>query len=189
MMAAARDALLAGRVVGVPTDTVYGLAVHPDSRDGVVALYRLKGRQSDKAMAVLVADADQVSQVAELSPAARQLAGAHWPGPLTLVVKRAPGLGEWIGDAERGTVAVRVPDHPAALELLAATGPLVVTSANRSGAPPALDGREAEVEFGEAVAVYVEGECPGGQASTVVDLTTDSPRLLRPGPVEVRGAE
>ena len=89
----------------------------------------------------------------------------------------------WVGDDELGTVAVRIPDHPVVLDLLSASGPLAVTSANRSGEPPALHEVEARELLGGGVAVYLEGRCPGGASSTIVDMTTDRPRMLREGPV------
>jgi tRNA A37 threonylcarbamoyladenosine synthetase subunit TsaC/SUA5/YrdC len=88
-----------------------------------------------------------------------------------------------VGDPASSTVGVRVPDHRGLLDLLAETGPLAITSANLSGAPPALDHEEARAVFGDAVAVYLPGRCPGGLASTVVDVTGVTPRVLRPGPV------
>jgi tRNA A37 threonylcarbamoyladenosine synthetase subunit TsaC/SUA5/YrdC len=98
-------------------------------------------------------------------------------------VPRVEGLADWIGDPERDSVGIRVPAHPVALALLSEAGPLAVTSANRSGEPPAADDVAARAALGEAVAVYLEGRGAGGPASTVLDLTGAEPRLLRPGPV------
>jgi tRNA threonylcarbamoyl adenosine modification protein (Sua5/YciO/YrdC/YwlC family) len=101
-----------------------------------------------------------------------------------VVVLRTPAVPHWAGDHDRGTVALRVPSHPVALELLRRSGPLAVTSANRSGEPPAIDAASARAILGDAVAVYLEGSSSGGASSTVVDLTGDTPVVLRPGPVE-----
>ena len=104
------------------------------------------------------------------------------------MVPRADGLPEWIGRLESGSVGIRVPDHPVTLALLAATGPLAVTSANRSGSQPAANDRSARAALGERVAFYLEGRGAGGAASTVVDLTGSEPEVLRRGPVVWPGA-
>ncbi len=182
-IAAAVAALRRGRVVGVPTDTVYGIAADPHVESAVAALYAVKGRPGGRAIPILAASPAQAGMVAELAPAAEEYALDHWPGALTLVLPRRSVMPPWVGDPLRKTVAVRVPDHPVALALLAAAGPLAVTSANRTGEPPAADAAEAERLLGDGVALYLPGECPGGEASTVVDFTTDPPSLLREGPV------
>lgn len=176
-------ALNAGRLVGVPTDTVYGIAADPWSKRGMAALFELKGRGPEHPIALLVADIDHAGELCEISKAARRLAAEHWPGPLTMVLPATDGLPEWIGDRLRGTVGVRVPQHPVALELLNLAGTLAVTSANPSGDRPAVDHREARGVFGDAVAGYLEGAGGNGLASTVLDVTVDPPVVLRAGPV------
>jgi tRNA threonylcarbamoyl adenosine modification protein (Sua5/YciO/YrdC/YwlC family) len=173
----------AGGVVGVPTDTVYGIGADPFKEAAVTRLFEVKGRSALKAIAILAADTDQAGTVARLTPEARELADRHWPGPLTLVLRRVQGAPDWLGDPERNTVGVRVPDHPAALALLRATGPLAVTSANRSGDPPVPGPDEAEAILGDLVAFYVPGTSGGGESSTVVDVTGPEARVLRRGPV------
>lgn len=180
---AAVAALRRGLIVGMPTDTVYGIGVDPLNTDAVTALYELKGRPDEKAIPVLVATVAQALEIVEIPPEVEDMALRHWPGPLTLVLPRHVELPERVGDIERGTVAVRIPDHPLALDLLSAAGPLAVTSANRAGEPPAHNETEARDLLGGGVAVYLEGRCPGAAPSTVVDMTTDPPRLLREGPV------
>ena len=180
---AAVAAVHGGLIVGLPTDTVYGVGVDPLNSEAVAGLFELKGRPSEKSIPVLVATAAQALEIVEIPPEVEDMALRHWPGPLTLVLRRHIELPDWVGDGERGTVAVRIPDHPVALDLLAASGPLAVTSANRTGDPPALHEAEARALLGSGVAVYLEGSCPGGQSSTVVDMTTDPPRMLRRGPV------
>ena len=169
---AAVAAVASGKIVGVPTDTVYGLAVDPLDPDAVSSLYEAKRLASIRDLVVL-------------SPPAMELAGTHWPGALTLVLDTVKRLPDWVGDPDRGTVGVRMPSGDVVLSLLEATGPLAVTSANRSGAPPALDDEEAERIFGDLVAVYLPGRCPGGSASTVVDVTGPEPVILRPGPIDL----
>ncbi|MGH9167044.1 MAG: L-threonylcarbamoyladenylate synthase [Acidimicrobiia bacterium] len=185
MNAEAVEALAAGRVVGVPTDTVYGLAADPFQKEALERLYELKGRPADRPVALLVASAAQARRVAELTPEAEELGTRYWPGPLTLVLRRSPDLPEWLGNPERDTVGVRVPDHPVALELLEVAGPLAVTSANRSGDRPVLAAEQAEALFGNRVAVYLPGVSPGGEASTVLDLTEGAPRVVRSGPLRI----
>ena len=180
-------ALEAGRIVGVPTDTVYGIAADLFAEDAVKALFTAKDRPQVMPIPILASDAAQAARVGVLSDGALTAAAVHWPGALTLVVPRADGLPDWIGHADSGSVGLRVPDHPVTLALLAAAGPLAVTSANRSGYPPAADDRSARAALGDAVAVYLEGSGAGGAASTVVDLTGVEPRVLRRGPVSWPG--
>ena len=170
-------------IVGMPTDTVYGIGADPFSEDAVRALFLAKDRPDVMPIPILAADPEQAADIGVLEPSAATAAAVHWPGALTLVVPRVPGLPEWIGHPTSASVGIRVPDHPVALELLAVTGPLAVTSANRSGFPPAVDDMTARAALGDLVAVYLEGSAGGGEASTVVDLTGIEPRVLRSGPV------
>ena len=179
------EAVRAGKIVGIPTDTVYGIGVDPLNETAVARLFDLKGRPENKPLGLLVANIAQAKMVGEIAGRAEELAIAHWPGALTLVVTPRVILGDWVGDAQRRTVGVRVPDHPVALELLEACGPLAVTSANRSGGVEARDDSEARSTFGDEIAVYLPGAAPGGEASTVVDATGAAPVVLRQGPVRV----
>ncbi|MFZ0492181.1 MAG: L-threonylcarbamoyladenylate synthase, partial [Acidimicrobiia bacterium] len=172
------DALRAGLVVGVPTDTVYGIGVDPRNPDAVTALAGLKGRASDRPFPVLAASIDQALTLGAFNDAARRLAADHWPGPLTLVVTATS-----VVPGAEGTIGLRVPDHPTALALLETAGPLAVTSANLSGDEETRDDRQARAIFGGKVAVYLEGRSRGGIASTVIDCTAASPVILRAGPV------
>ena len=176
-------ALRRGEVVGVPTDTVYGLAAEPHREDAVAALYELKGRAGTKAIPILVADVAQAGMVAELEPNVEALALEHWPGALTLVLPRRTVMPGWVGDRRTGTVAVRVPDHAVTRSLLDRSGPLAVTSANVAGEPPALSDVEARDMFGATVGVFMPGLCTGSDSSTVVDMTQSPPVVLRSGPV------
>ncbi|MGI9610698.1 MAG: L-threonylcarbamoyladenylate synthase [Acidimicrobiia bacterium] len=175
----------AGGVVGLPTDTVYGIGADPLNSDAVARLFELKGRPASKPIGLLVASIDQAVAVGEIEGRARVAASLHWPGALTLVVVPKVVMADWVGDSQTRTVGIRVPDHPLALELLARSGPLAVTSANASGQAEVAGDVDARAEFGEAVDVYLEGTSPGGEASTVVDATGESLAVLRKGPVEV----
>lgn len=188
---AAVEALQAGELVVLPTDTVYGLAADAFNPLAVGRLLEAKGRGRDMPTPVLVPSARTLDGIAETVPqAARDLADAFWPGALTLVVRHAPTLAWDLGET-KGTVAVRVPLDRVALAVLEKTGPLAVSSANRSGMPPATDAAEAARQLGTAVEVYLDGG-PAGEPvpSTIVDLTGDVPRVLRAGALsleELRG--
>nr|MDQ3958446.1 L-threonylcarbamoyladenylate synthase [Actinomycetota bacterium] len=164
-IAAVAAALVGGGAAVIPTDTVYGLAAAPAH---ALALFELKGRPSEKAIPVLAADGAQLADVVTIDAAAAALAHDLWPGPLTLVLPRNPDFGADLGGDDPSTVAVRVPAHPVALELLRATGPLAVTSANLSGEPPSTTLAEAQSVFGERVDAYLDGGACDGEPSTVL---------------------
>ena len=176
-------AIREGRIVGVPTETVYGLAVDPLNATAVANLFDLKGRPADKPFAVLVSSLEQARELAMLTPAATTLANEYWPGPLTLVLPRTANTPDWLGEHDRGTVGIRMPDHEVALMLLDMAGALVVTSANWTAGSAVVDHAAAAAIFGDAVAVYLEGEAGGGSSSTVIDVSSDTPVLVRPGPI------
>jgi L-threonylcarbamoyladenylate synthase len=179
---AASAALRRGELAVLPTDTVYGVAADAFNPGAVDALLAAKGRGRDMPVPVLVANAEMlVALVGELPESAKSLTGAFWPGALTLVVRHTPHLSWDLGDA-RGTVAVRMPDDQLALDLIARTGPLAVSSANRTGYPPATTMLDARLQLGAAVAVYLDGgPRPSATPSSIVDLTGETPRLLREG--------
>ncbi|MBI3158174.1 MAG: threonylcarbamoyl-AMP synthase [Chloroflexi bacterium] len=182
-IAEAVRALRRGAPVAFPTDTVYGLGALVTDPAAIGRLYDIKSRDETKAIPVLLAGDDQLPQVAvELSPAARQLARRFWPGPLTLVVPRRPALPEIL--SPRPTIGVRVPDHPAARALLAAAGPLAVTSANLSGAADCRTAEEVAAQLGGRIALILDGGMtPGGVPSTVADTTGPEVAILRAGPI------
>ena len=171
-----------GELVVMPTDTVYGVAADAFNPGAVDALLAAKGRGRDMPVPVLVANAEMLAAlVGELPESAKSLTDAFWPGPLTLVVRHTPHLSWDLGEA-RGTVAVRMPDDAIALDLITRTGPLAVSSANRTGHPPATTMLDARLQLGAAVAVYLDGgPRPSGTPSSIVDLTGETPRLLREG--------
>lgn len=182
---AAIEALAQGEVVGVPTDTVYGLAIDPFDSAAMERLFEIKGRPADRPVGLLVASREQAEEIGDLGGQARDLADRHWPGGLTLVVTPKVILSDWVGDSQRRTVGLRVPDHAVTLDLLSVYGPLAVTSANRSGGPEVVDEKGAEAIFGEEVSVYLAGTSPGGVASTVVDATGPEVVVLREGAVSI----
>lgn len=179
------DHLRSGRVVGVPTDTVYGVAADPLQRSAVQGLFALKGRDRTKPIGLLLPDAAEASEWIEVPEYASGWVKRFWPGPLTLVATASRRLPDGVGDRLRHTVGVRVPDHPVARRLLSRSGSLAVTSANQSGGEETLDDVAARATLGEAVALYLPGRCPGTVASTVVDVTGAEPRILRTGPVDL----
>jgi L-threonylcarbamoyladenylate synthase len=185
-IAAAVSALQAGQLVVLPTDTVYGIAADAFSPSAEASLLAAKGRGRDMPVPVLVGSWRTLDGlVDELGPLGRRMVETFWPGPLTIVVRSAPSLAWDLGET-RGTVAVRMPLQPVALEVLQQTGPLAVSSANRSGLPPAVDAQDAERQLGSSVRVYLDGG-PAGEPvpSTIVDLTGDHARVLRTGALDV----
>lgn len=182
---AAVEAIVEGAVVGIPTDTVYGLAVDPQNIGAVSLLYELKGRPEGKPIGLLVANMEQAAEIGEMSGVASSLAARFWPGGLTLIVTPKVVLADWVGDRYLMTVGLRMPDHQTALSLLQRTGPLAVTSANRSGGPETVTDAEAKSIFGDEVDIYLPGTSPGGVASTVVDVTSEGLTVLRHGAVDI----
>ena len=185
-VAAASLAVQRGRLVVLPTDTVYGIGADAFDPVAVRGLLAAKGRGREMPPPVLVSAATTIDALAVRIPDwARALVEKFWPGPLTLVCHQQGSLQWDLGDT-RGTVAVRMPDHEIAREILERTGPLAVSSANRTGMPAATDAAQAEEMLGDQVSVIVDaGESPGGQASTIVDVTGERGRVLRRGALSV----
>ena len=185
-IAAAIDAVRRGDLVVLPTDTVYGIGADAFSPSAVQTLLAAKRRGRDMPVPVLVGSWHTIDGlVNSVSPTVRQLVEAFWPGGLTLVVEHAPSLAWDLGDTN-GAVAVRMPLHPVALEVLNATGPMAVSSANVSGQPPATTAEQARDQLGWLVEVYLEsGDSGDPVASTIVDVSGEVPRLLRAGAVSV----
>src|SRR5215207_1982733 len=185
-IASAISAVKGGRLVVLPTDTVYGIGADAFDNLAVAALLAAKGRGRDMPVPVLVGSWHTIEGLVYSVPnSARELIRAFWPGALSLVVQQAPSLQWDLGDAA-GTVMLRMPLHPVAIELLREVGPMAVSSANISGQPAAGTAEEAVQQLGDTVAVYLDGG-PSGEpiASTIVDLTADEPRILRTGAVSV----
>jgi tRNA threonylcarbamoyl adenosine modification protein (Sua5/YciO/YrdC/YwlC family) len=181
---AAIDAVKRGDLVVLPTDTVYGLGADAFKPWAVTALLEAKGRGRQMPPPVLVGTrATLDGLVFNLPEEARDLVAAFWPGALTIVVEHAPSL-QWDLGELHGTVAVRMPLHPVALEVLRETGPMAVSSANKTGEPAATTAEEARAQLGFAVSVYLEaGESRDRTPSSIVDVTGPVPRLLRAGAI------
>lgn len=179
---AASQAVQRGDLVVIPTDTVYGIGADAFDADAVNDLLEAKGRGRTMPPPVLVSSATTVDALAaDLPGYARALIEEFWPGPLTLVCRQQPSLQWDLGDT-RGTVAIRMPDHDVALAVLERTGPLAVSSANKTGQQAATDVDAVLDMLGEDVAVVLDaGTSPGGQASTIVDVTGSQGRVLRRG--------
>lgn len=174
--------LRSGEAVVLPTDTVYGLAVLPTMPDAVDRLFALKGRPADLPVAVLVAKGEQAVALAHMPGPARRLADRFWPGPLTLVLPRRPGVDLPLGEPA-DTIGVRWPDHRLITALAAEVGPLATTSANRSGSPTPATAAEAAAALDGAVGLVLDGGPCAGVASTVVDLSGPEPVILREGTI------
>jgi len=182
---AAREHLAAGRLVALPTDTFYGLAVDPFQEEALERLYRLKGRAADKPVLLLVSGPEMVWRAAGAIPAAaHDLMARFWPGPLTLIFPARPGLSSRLTGGAQG-VALRQPRQELTCRLIAALGfPVTGTSANRAGQAPLTRAAEVAREFGEELALILDaGPCPGGLPSTIVDVSVNPPRLVRAGAV------
>lgn len=182
----AATAIRRGELVVVPTDTLYGIAADAFSPEAVGALLAAKGRGRNMPSPVLVGSPTTLhGLVTDFSEQAWELVDAFWPGGLTLVARHQPSL-RWDLGETRGTVAVRMPLHPVALELLNATGPLAVSSANKTGGPSPATCDEAETQLGDAVSIYLDGGTADyAKASTIVDVTGKVPVVLRAGAISV----
>ncbi len=183
-LASAARAVRSGQLVVLPTDTVYGLGCDAFNAEAVRGLLAAKHRGPDMPVPVLVGSWTTIDGlVLGVPQSARELIEAFWPGGLSLVLPHAPSLA-WDLGSTKGTVMLRMPLHPVALELLRDVGPMAVSSANVSGQPPAANAADAESQLGESVAIYLDGGPSGDPvASTIVDLTADEPRILREGAV------
>jgi tRNA threonylcarbamoyl adenosine modification protein (Sua5/YciO/YrdC/YwlC family) len=173
-----------GGLVVLPTDTVYGVGADAFNGNAVAALLAAKGRGRDMPVPVLVGSWHTIDGLAmTVSTSMRNLVRAFWPGALSLVVRQAPSVQWDLGDA-RGTVMLRMPLHPVAIELLREVGPMAVSSANISGRPPAVSAGDARQQLGDLIDVYLDGgQAVQQAASTILDLTSPEPRILRSGPV------
>ncbi len=178
---AAVAAIARGGVIAFPTDTVFGLACDPANAAAVDRVYTIKRRPAGLELTLLSATIAEVEEDVDLSPEARALAGAFWPGALSIVC----GLRtrRWAIPRTGTTLSVRVPDHPIALELLRRTGPLATTSANRHGEAAATTAADVTAALRDEVDAIVDGGHCGGLASTIIDCTSNTPRVLREGPI------
>jgi len=183
-------AIMRGEVIAYPTETFYGLGADPANADAVERIYAIKGRRAGEALPLIAADVDALMELGGDPPLlARRLAEIFWPGALTLVLPIAPGRFPAALTAGGTTVAVRVPNSPVARAIASIAGGLITsTSANRSGQPPASTADDVHAALGDDIAVLVDGGptpggAPGGAPSTIVDVTSETPRLVRAGVV------
>jgi L-threonylcarbamoyladenylate synthase len=179
----AAELLAAGEVVAFPTDTVYGLAARAADPEAVHRIFAVKNRPLDRGLVLMTAHPSELERWVELDERALAFMARWWPGPLTLVLRARPSVRPPLALDEPRTLAVRIPDHKVALELLREVGePLATTSANASGAPPALLA-QGVVWLPGVAAVIDSGRSPGGVPSTLLDLTGPEPEVLREGPI------
>jgi L-threonylcarbamoyladenylate synthase len=186
---AAREAVEAGECIVLPTDTVYGIGADAFSAEAVQRLLNAKGRGRDMPPPVLIGEPGLIRALAvEVPDQAKDLIARHWPGPLTVICRIQPSLRMDLGDS-KDTIALRLPDHELAREILRRTGPMAVSSANLSGQPAALSCDEAIDQLGDSVAVYLDGgelDTSGGVPSTIVDFThSPDGEVLRAGPLSL----
>ena len=180
---AAAAALREGDIIGVPTDTVYGLAADPWHSGASDRLFLVKGRPRNVELPVFVADADQARELTtSLTEGAIRLMETFWPGPLTIVLPRRPDLEADLGEDD-ATIGLRCPDHPVPRSLCRQFGPYATTSANRHGSAPAVTAAQVAEELTGVQLVLDGGRCEG-QPSTVIDATGQTPRLLRAGALD-----
>jgi len=178
------DTLKQGGIVAFPTDTVYGLGANAFDEGAILRVYQAKGRPRRLAIPLLLADVSQITSVARDVPEiAWQLAERFLPGGLTLILYKSPSVSTLItGESEK--IAVRVPAHPIPIALIEGLGvPITGTSANITGNPSPLTAQEVYNQMGERVDLVIDGICPGGVASTVLDITGESPMILREGAI------
>jgi L-threonylcarbamoyladenylate synthase len=181
----AAAAASAGRLIVFPTDTVYGIGTRPDDAAATDRLFEAKGRPRDLSLAVLVPSFAVARQIAAFDDTADRLVTRLWPGPLTVILPRTPASATWELGSDRDTIGVRMPHHPLSLAILARTGPLAVSSANRTGEPPAPDCDALSSAFGDRVGVYVcQDEPLPGAPSTVVEVARGELRVIRAGAVD-----
>ena len=182
----ALGAVQRGSLVVMPTDTVYGVGCDAFNEYAVTSLLAAKGRGRDMPVPVLIGSPRTLGGIASMvNTNARALVEAFWPGGLTVILRAQPTLQWDLGESD-GTVAVRMPLHPVAIDLLQSTGPMAVSSANISGMPPPSTYEDAFGQLGDAVEVYLDGGPTGASvASTIVDATSDVPRVLRVGAISV----
>jgi len=181
----AMDVLNSGGILAFPTDTIYGLGALAFDNAAIESIYTAKKRPAEKAIPILIGDPADIVQVAENIPdMALHFTARFWPGPLTCVLPKKPTLPSAISATP--TVAVRIPNHPDAIALLKAAGPMAVTSANISGQPSPSTAQEVSAQLNGRIPLILDGgKTPGGVPSTLVDCTGDKPKILREGPISL----
>ena len=171
------------QIVGIPTETVYGIGVNPNSQAAVENLFKIKKRDDDNPVSLLVHSFAELRKL-NIKTQIPEVVELYWPGPLTVVVEVEEAFPPCVGTINPNSVGIRVPENELALELLKQTGPLAVTSANLSGNKEANNHVEAENIFGDSVSAYLEGYATHGDGSTVIDLRIEGGKILRQGPLK-----
>jgi tRNA threonylcarbamoyl adenosine modification protein (Sua5/YciO/YrdC/YwlC family) len=171
------------QIVGIPTETVYGIGVNPFSHAAVENLFKIKERDDTKPLSLLIHSFSEIHKL-DITTEIPEVVKLYWPGPLTVVVEIKDAFPKGIGTSNPNSIGIRVPENQVALNLLKQTGPLAVTSANISGQDDVSNHIEAKQIFGNDVSAYLEGEAIHGDGSTVVDLRVDGGKILRQGPLK-----
>ena len=182
-LALAVEAISNNQIVGIPTETVYGIGVDPYSQEAVDKIFELKGRDGDKPLSILVSSYYDLQKL-DIVSTIPEVVELYWPGPLTIVVETTKEFADGVGTKNPFSIGVRVPDNELAIELLKITGPLAVTSANRSGDNDITSDTEAENIFGKNIALYLEGASVHGSGSTIIDFRIEGGEILREGPLK-----
>ena len=177
------EAINNNQVVGIPTETVYGIGVNPYSQEAVDKIFDLKGRDEAKPLSILVSSYHDLQKL-DIVSTIPEVVELYWPGPLTIVVETTKEFADGVGTKNPFSIGVRVPDNELAIELLKITGPLAVTSANRSGKNDVTSNTEAEEIFGSNVTEYLEGAALHGSGSTIIDFRVEGGEILREGPLK-----
>jgi tRNA threonylcarbamoyl adenosine modification protein (Sua5/YciO/YrdC/YwlC family) len=182
-LALAVEAINNNEIVGIPTETVYGIGVNPYSQEAVDKIFEIKGRDGDKPLSILVSSYYDLQKL-DIVSTIPEVVELYWPGPLTIVVETTKEFADGVGTKNPFSIGVRVPDNELAIELLKITGPLAVTSANRSGDNDITSDTEAENIFGKNIALYLEGASVHGSGSTIIDFRIEGGEILREGPLK-----
>ena len=177
------DAIKNGEVVGIPTETVYGIGVDPHSQTAVDKIFSLKERSETKPLSILISSFYEIQKL-NLVTTIPDVVELYWPGPLTIIVETSNDFANGVGTKEPSSIGVRVPENELAINLLKLTGPLAVTSANISGDEEITSDKQAKKVFGDKISYYLSGESLHGNGSTVVDLRVDGGEVLRQGPLK-----
>jgi L-threonylcarbamoyladenylate synthase len=170
-------------IVGIPTETVYGIGVNPNSQDAVDKIFQLKERDEDKPLSILISSFHDIHKL-EVTSDIPEVVELYWPGPLTIIVETTLQYSDGVGTKSPNTIGIRVPDNDSTIELLKVTGPLAVTSANISGDVDVKSDIDAKNTFGDAVKHYIKGEALHGSGSTIIDLREEGGKILREGPLK-----
>jgi L-threonylcarbamoyladenylate synthase len=179
----ASNAILNDEIVGIPTETVYGIGVNPNSQIAVNKIFQLKERDEDKPLSILISSFYDIHKLGVTSTIP-EVVELSWPGPLTIIVETTLEFSDGVGTKSPNSIGIRVPDNESAIELLKVTGPLAVTSANISGDEDIKSDIDAENIFGDSIQHYIKGEALHGSGSTIIDLREEDVKILREGPLK-----